>query len=166
MSRESEQKELYRPQIGDEGNLIANGYPVTRQKFISDTFTVKEINGNSLILDDGTEIKDYLKPQMLGDVKILFFNVTGYWRVVTHEMFRDLAYPVTTDELPGLTNLAFNRITEETPGNYNPIPGEIVFDLQTGFARFAENTLIKEINKNAQSKKEEDQPQEKTGDVR
>ena len=165
MNLESEQKQLYRPRIGDEGNLIANGYPVTRRKFISDTFTVKEINGNSVILDDGTEIKDYLKPQMLGDVKILFFNVTGYWRVVMHEMFRDLAYPVTTEELPGLTNLAFNKITQEEPGPFVPLPGTVVFDTRTGFARFAENTLIKELNKNAEREKEENQPQAQTGDI-
>lgn len=55
--------------------------------------------------------------------------------------------PVTTKQVPGLTNLAFNKITQEEPGPFVPLPETVIFDTRTGFARFAENTLIKEINR-------------------
>ena len=52
-------------------------------------------------------------------------------------------------------------------GGYgNVVQGKWIFDRKTGIISNAENTQIKEIKHDAESKKDEDQPQEKTGDVR
>lgn len=84
MKDNAEFMELYRPQVGDHGDIICrNKGPV------EGFYTVTEINGNSLILSNGPVIEDYLEPQDFCGNKICFFNVSGYWRYVTKKMFED-----------------------------------------------------------------------------
>lgn len=66
---------------------------------------------------------------------------------------------------PGTT---FEKYEKQKPWERRGISYTIpvIFDRQTGMARFAENTQIKEIDHDAESKEEENKPKEKTGDVR